>query len=157
MAKSKWPKVKDKLFLIQMWCREGMLEKDIAKNLGVAVSTFEQYKIDHPELVDSLKRNKEIADYEVENSLYKKCVGCYVKEQKAFKCKEVYYDENNNRCEREAVQVVDIDTFIPPDTMAMAIWLNNRKPQSWRRNANKEKLDEKKFDHDKDVDGKKYW
>lgn len=157
MAKSKWPQVKDKLFLIEMWCRDGLIEKDIAKNLGVAVSTFEEYKLKYPELRDTLKKGKEIIDYEVENSLYKKCIGHYVKEGKAFKCKEVYYDDNGNRCEREDVITVDVDVFIPPDTMAIAIWLNNRKPTSWRRNANKEKLDEDRLSMDKEINSKKYW
>lgn len=83
----------------------------------------------------TLKESKEIVDYQVEESLYKKCVGSYAKEERAFKCKEVYYDEEGRRCERETVQVAEVDVFIPPDTMAMAIWLNNRKPQSWRKNA----------------------
>jgi hypothetical protein len=134
-----------------------MLEKDIAKRLGVSVSTFEQYKLDHPELLEALKSSKEVADYEVENSLYKKCVGTYVKVGKAFKCKEVYFDEEGRRCERETVQTVEVDEFIPPDTMAIVIWLNNRKPKDWRRNAGKEKLDEQKFEHEKDIDKKKYW
>lgn len=157
MAKSKWPRVKEKLFLVQMWCREGMLEKDIAKKLGVAVSTFEEYKKKYPELVEALKSSKEVADYHVENSLYKKCVGCYVKVGKAFKCKEIYYDEEGRRCEREVVQTVEVDDFIPPDTMAIAIWLNNRRSDKWRRNAGKERLDEKRFEHEKEVDDKKYW
>lgn len=157
MAKSKWPGVKEKLFLVEMWCREGILEKDIAIRLGIVVSTFEDYKKKHPELREALKRGKEVIDYEVENSLYKKCVGHYAKQGKAFKLKEIYYDENNKKCEKETVKVVEVDTFIPPDTMAIAIWLNNRKPASWRRNAGKEKLDEKKFEHDKTIDGKKYW
>lgn len=157
MAKSKWQTIADKLFEIKMWCRDGMLEKDIAKKLGIAVSTFEKYKTDHPELVEALKSAREVADYEVEDSLYKKCVGHYAKEGRAFKCKEIYYDEEGRRCERETVQVADVDVFVPPDTMAIAIWLNNRKPDSWRRNANKEKLDKEKFEHEKDIDNKKYW
>lgn len=157
MARSKWPRVKSRLFEVEMWCRDGLLEKDIAKKLGVAVSTFEEYKKKYPELLEALKKGKEIVDYEVENSLYKKCVGHYAKEGKAFKCKEVYYDENGNRCEREEVKTAEVDVFIPPDTMAIAIWLNNRRPDRWRKNANKEKLDEKRFAHDKEIDGKKYW
>lgn len=157
MAKSKWEMVKEKLFEIEMWCRNGMLEKDIAKKLGLSVSTFELYKSKHPELKEALKKGKEIVDFEVEDSLYKKCIGAYVQEDKAFKCKEVYYDENGNRCERETVKTVKIDRFIEPDVTAIAIWLNNRKPHEWRRNANKEKLDEKKFEHEKNIDGKKYW
>ena len=157
MAKSKWPNVKEKLFLIEMWCREGFLEKEIARKLGISISTFEDYKIKHPEFLNALKRGKEIVDYEVEDSLYKKCVGCYVKEDRAFKCKEVYYDNEGRRCEREVVKTVEVDTFIPPDTTAIAIWLNNRKSDKWRRNANKERLDRERLDHDKDIAGKKYW
>lgn len=134
-----------------------MQEKDIAKRLRVAVSTFEQYKKDHPELLEALKRGKEIVDYYVEDSLYKKCIGCYAKEKKAFKVKEVYYDEQDRRCEKETILVVDVDTFIPPDTMAIAIWLNNRKPSKWRRNANKEQLDRDKFEQEKKNDEKRYW
>ena len=155
--RSKWHLVEDKIFLIKMWIRDGMLEKEIAKKLGVSVSTFEKYKAEHSELKEALKESKEICDYQVENSLYKKCIGHYAKESKAFKCKEVYYDEAGRRCEREVVRAIEVDTFIPPDTMAMAIWLNNRKPESWRRNANKEKLDEDKFKHEKEIDDKKYW
>ena len=155
--KSKWQQVKENLFLIKMWCRDGALEKDIADKLGVSISTFEKYKTDHAELRDALKTSKEIADFEVENSLYKKCVGFYVKEGKAFKCKEVYYDEEGNRCERETIETALVDKFIEPDTMAMLAWLNNRKKDKWRRNAGKEVLDEKKFEHDKDIDGKRYW
>lgn len=157
MAKSKWPDVEEKLFLVEMWCREGYIEKDIAAKLGVSVSTFEDYKTKHPELLNALKRGKEIIDYEVEDSLYKKCVGCYVKEDRAFKCKEVYYDDDGRRCEREEVKTVEVDVFIPPDTTAIAIWLNNRKSDKWRRNANKERLDRERLDHDKDIAGKKYW
>lgn len=155
--KSKWEQVKERLFEIEMWGRDGLLEKDIVKKLGIGQSTFETYKQKYPELREALKKGKEVVDYEVENSLYKKCVGHYAQEGKAFKCKEVYYDEEGRRCEREVVKVAQVDVFIPPDTMAIAIWLNNRRPDKWRRNANKEKLDEKRFEHEKDIDGKKYW
>lgn len=155
--KSKWPTIQENLFRIKMWCRSGMLEKDIASNLGVSVSTFEKYKVDHPELREALKNGKEIVDFQVEDSLFKKCTGHYAKETRAFKCKEIYYDEEGRRCERENVKTVEVDVFIPPDTTAIAIWLNNRKPKSWRRNSNKERLDEERFKHDQDIDGKKYF
>lgn len=149
--------VKPNLFLIEHWVKDGITDEQIAKRLKIAYSTFRLYIKKHPELSAALKKSKEIVDYEVEESLYKKCIGHYAKEGKAFKCKEIYYDDDGNRCERETVRVVEVDVFIPPDTMAIAIWLNNRRPDRWRRNANKEKLDEKKFDHEKEIDSKKYW
>jgi len=149
--------VKPNMFLIKNWARDGMIDKEIAARLKVAYSTFREYVKKYDELSAALKKSKEIADYEVEESLHKKCIGHYAKEGRAFKVKEVYYDEEGHRCEKERIEVVEVDTFIPPDTMAMAIWLNNRRPDKWRRNANKEKLDEDKFKHDKEIDSKKYW
>lgn len=149
--------VEPNLFLIGHWVKDGLTDEQVAKRLNVAYSTFRLYVKEHEELSATLKKSKEVVDYEVEESLYKKCVGSYARETKAYKLKDIYYDEDGNKCQSERVQVVEVDVFIPPDTMAMAIWLNNRKPQSWRRNAGKEKLDEKKFEHDKTIDGKKYW
>lgn len=134
-----------------------MTEKQIANKLSISVSTLEDYKNKHPEFLAALKNNKEIADYNVEDSLFDKCVGKFVETEKAFKCKKIYYDKNGKRCEKEEVVVKKVREYIAPDTMAIAIWLNNRRPDNWRKNANKEKLDKEKFDHDKEVDGKKYW
>ncbi len=149
--------VAPKMFLIEHWVKDGLTDKEIAKRLRVAYSTLRLYTQKYPELSAALKNSKEIVDYEVEGSLYKKCVGTYAKEERAFKCKEIYYDEEGRRCEKEEVKVVEVDVFIPPDTMAMAIWLNNRQPDKWRRNAGKERLDEKKFEHEQKIDDKKYW
>lgn len=149
--------VKPQLFVIENWARDGDSEEIIAKKLGVAYSTFRGYKEKYSALSAALKKNKEIADYEVVDSLHKKCVGTYAKEERAFKCKKVYYDDKDRRCEEEHIEVVEVDVFVPPDTMAMAIWLNNRMPDKWRRNANKEKLDEEKFKHEKTKDDKKFW
>lgn len=149
--------IEPKLFLIECWARDGLTDEQIANNVNVAYSTFREYKKKHEALSAALKKGKEVINYEVENSLLKKCLGCYVKEGRAFKCKEKYYDDEGRSCEREIVKTVEVDRFIPPDTTAIAIWLNNCKPEKWRRNYHKEKLDESKFEHEKDVDGKKYW
>ncbi len=39
MAKSKRPQVKEKLNLVEKWCRDGLDEKHVAKNLGISRST----------------------------------------------------------------------------------------------------------------------
>jgi len=40
MAKSKWPEIKKNIPLIEKWSRDGLDEKQICKNLGIAVSTL---------------------------------------------------------------------------------------------------------------------
>ena len=44
LAKSKWESVQAKLQLIEKWARDGLREDQIAKNLGISVSTLETYK-----------------------------------------------------------------------------------------------------------------
>lgn len=71
MAKSKWELIKDKLILVEGWARDGLTDEQIAKNLGISKDTFYQYKKRYSDFSDSLKRGKEIVDYEVENALLK--------------------------------------------------------------------------------------
>jgi hypothetical protein len=145
------------LALIAGWARDGLSEKQIATNLSVAYSTFRTYKEKYSALSVALKENEEIADIEVENALHENATGKYVKEKKAFKVKETYYDNEGRKCEKEKVVVVEVETYIKPDTLAQAIWLNNRRPEKWKRNANKETLDQKKFEHQMKKDEKDEW
>ncbi len=71
MAKSKWNKVKDKLVLVEGWARDGLTDEQIANNLGIATSTFYEYKKNYEEFSETLKKGKEVVDYEVENALLK--------------------------------------------------------------------------------------
>lgn len=71
MAKSKWEEVKNKLILVEGWARDGLTDEQIANNLGISIQTFYTYKKSHLEFFESLKKGKEVVDYEVENALLK--------------------------------------------------------------------------------------
>lgn len=71
MAKSKWEQVKDKLVLVEGWARDGLTDEQIANNLGIGKTTFYRMCKEHVELLEHLKKGKEIVDYEVENALLK--------------------------------------------------------------------------------------
>lgn len=60
------------LVLVEGWARDGLTDVQISKNIGVAMSTFCDWKNKHPEFSEALKRSKDVADYEVENALFKK-------------------------------------------------------------------------------------
>ena len=68
---TKWDEVKDKLILVEGWARNGLTEEQIAHNLGIAYSTFRDYKNKHSALSTALKKGKEVIDFEVENALLK--------------------------------------------------------------------------------------
>jgi len=117
MAVSKYEtNVKDKLFLIECWARDGLTMEQIADNLGISKVTFYKYLNKYDELSEHLKKGKEVADYEVENALFKRALGYKYDEvtiEKGFETKRVTKE-------------------VAPDTTAQIFWLKNRKPKQWR-------------------------
>ena len=71
MAKGKYEKwlKKENLLLLEGWARDGLTDEQIAKNIGITVSTFYEWKKKYSEISESLKKGKEVVDYEVENAL----------------------------------------------------------------------------------------
>lgn len=90
---------------------------------------------------------------EVVSALYEMAVGRFVEIEKAFKCKEVYYDAENRRCEREQVELVTVKEYLPPQMAAAAFFLKNRdKEGGWADNPDQLKLNREKFQHKKAMD-----
>ena len=133
MAVSKYEtNVKPKLFLVEMWARDGLTDEQIAEKLDISVASFYNYKNEHLEFLESLKKGKEVADYEVENALFKKALGYNAKVKKAFKVKEVLYENGKRLKETERIEYAEDEVHIPADTTAQIFWLKNRKPNTWR-------------------------
>ena len=121
MAKSKWEThVKDKLILVEGWARDGLTDEQIAKNLGIGIRTFYEYKEKYPQFSQSLKRGKEVVDTEVENALLKRALG--------YTYDEETYEELSDGTSKSKV----VTKHIPGDTTAQIFWLKNRKPGVWR-------------------------
>lgn len=71
MAKSKveyWL-TSDGLTLLSGWAREGLTDEQIAEKIKISRSTLSEWKKKYSDISDTLKKNKEIVDYEVENAL----------------------------------------------------------------------------------------
>lgn len=113
--------------------------------MGVACSTLRVWKDTYPAISAALKRNRELADIEVENELYKSCKGRTVTIKKPIKVKKVRV-KDGERFETEIVEQHDEEIYIPPNTTAQIFWLKNRRPDRWR-----DKPDEKKNDGVQDL------
>lgn len=126
MAKGKWEKwiEPNHLLILGAWARDGLTDEDIAHNIGISRSTLKEWKKKIPDISATLNTNKAIADIRVENALYKKAIGCTVKEIVISKIKnpDGTVTETERTVERE----------LPPDTTAGIFWLKNRKPKDWR-------------------------
>ena len=106
----------DKLILLEGWARDGLTDEQIAKNMGIAPSTLYEWKKKSKEFSESLKKGKEVVDFEVENALLKRALG-YEYEEETY--------ENGILTKKVKKQV-------PPDTTAQIFWLKNRKPNTWK-------------------------
>ena len=112
-----------KLGLVEAWARNGLVEAQIAHNLGIAESTLNVYKNNHPELVEALARGKEIVDLEVENALLKRAKG--------YTYDEVTREERLTRDGEIVVLTKTVRRDIPPDPTSMMFWLANRQKSRW--------------------------
>lgn len=95
------------LTLIEGWARTGLNDEQIAKNMGIVVSTLYDWKNKFEDFSEALRKGKEVVDFEVENALLKSALGYTVMENGKEK-------------------------YIPPNPTAIIFWLKNRKPDVWR-------------------------
>lgn len=107
----------DKLSRVEKWARQGLIDEQIAHNMGVATSTFYEWKKKYPEFSEALKSGKTIVDTQVENALLKKALG--------YEYKETTY--RNGKVDKIVVKQM------APDTTAQIFWLKNRKPEIWNK------------------------
>lgn len=59
------------LTLLEGWARDGLTDEQIAHNMGISKQTFYDWKKKYTDISDSLKKGKDVADYLVENALFK--------------------------------------------------------------------------------------
>ena len=134
MAKGKYEKwlEPENLILLEGWARDGLTDEQIAYNIGISRKTLAEWKKKYSDISDTLKKGKEIVDIQVENALLKKALGMKETVKKAIKVREVKYNDGKRVSEKEHIEYVDEEVFVPPDTTAQIFWLKNRKLDKWR-------------------------
>lgn len=98
----------------------GATDIEMADFFGVSEQTFNSWKKKYPELFESIKRGKAVADSNVAAKLYNRAIG-------------YEYDEKHEVREGGVVvEVKNIHKHMPSDTTAAIFWLKNRQPEKWR-------------------------
>ncbi|MGE7716946.1 helix-turn-helix domain-containing protein [Priestia megaterium] len=128
MAKGKYEKwiTEEGLVLLEGWARDGLTDEQIAHNAGVSRSTLNDWKKRYPDILDALKKGKEVVDLQVENALLKRALGYEYEEI----TKESQWNEKTNKY--ELVITKSVKKRQAPDTTAQIFWLKNRRPDKWR-------------------------
>jgi len=115
-------KVSDKVDFKQVaiLCHLGFTDKKLADFFGVAERTINNWKKDS-EFLALLKEAKELADKEVEKSLWERANGYSHEAVKIFMPAGA----------KEPIYAPYIEHY-PPDPTSMIFWLKNRQPDKWR-------------------------
>lgn len=161
MSKRKYERwlTEEGLALIEGWAHDGLTDENIAHNMGIAAGTLYRWENEHNEIREALTKGKEVADYIIENALYKRAKGDSYTEVKTVLVdlpKDVV-ELNQRRFENQyrldhpeastqeikdavtegvptqkRVEVQRVDKEMPGDTTAQIFWLKNRRPDKWR-------------------------
>jgi len=112
-------------------CLLGAIDRDLGSFFEVTRETIVHWKAEHPAFANAIARGKRAADMDVAESLYRSTLDRIVTTKQAIKCKEVYYDENGKRVEKERIEVVEVEKHVPADFRSQQFWLRNRNPKLW--------------------------
>lgn len=143
---------------LEEWAVLGLTNPQLAKNIGIGLSTFYAWQARHQEIRDAVKKGKRTADEQVENALFKRAIG-YKTTEDEYVHVDMDAEELNDFVQIELdawkqenpgwtaatrdkfiqglpttkkMLVKSKTKFVPPDTVAAIFWLKNRKPEEWR-------------------------
>lgn len=146
------------LLCLEAWARDGLVDEQIAENIGINPATLYDWKKKYPKISESLKKGKEVVDIQVENALLKRALGYAYNEDKYISVPMdlAEYDEKltqyMNLYQFEHPEATDSELMlvreqfpktkevlaerkvkeVVPDTTAQIFWLKNRRPDKWR-------------------------
>lgn len=143
--------VEPQLEQIEEWAKDGLSEKQIANNLGIAYSTFREYKNKYSALSALLKKGRDSAIERVENALFKKALGYEYEEV----TKELV--ENTETGKKELVVVKSVRKVVHPDAGSIIFILKNKRPEVWKDNPHKVKFDKEILELRKKAFEKEEW
>ncbi|HHX0197786.1 helix-turn-helix domain-containing protein [Enterococcus faecalis] len=108
------------LIKIEGWARDGLIDKQIAQNIGVSERTFTDWKKKFSSISSALKKGKEVVDRQVENALFKSAKG-------------YEYTEVTEELTENGMEITKkVTKQVAPNPTAAIFWLKNRKPDEWR-------------------------
>lgn len=101
------------------FCLLGATDERLAEFFDVSVATINNWKINFPAFLESIKNGKERADAEISKALFHRAKG-------------YSHPDVDVKVIDGQVVMVDLVKYYPPDTGAAMAWLKNRQPKYWR-------------------------
>ncbi len=114
------------LLKLEAFAKQGLTDSEIAKRMGVTVSTLNNYKKQYSKIDEALKNGGEYVDTKIENALIKRAIGYEYTEQVMERVL------NKETGEYEFVLTKEMKKEVKPDISAQVFWLKNRRPDIWK-------------------------
>lgn len=114
----------DRLKVIQMWKRAGLMDNEIAKKIGVRPQTISEWKSRFPEFAEAFKNGKEEADASAEDALF----SLFKKQTLTETRVEEWTDANGKKRQH----VIRTTKEVAPSVSAIIFYLKAR--AGWRDN-----------------------
>lgn len=128
----------ENLILIEGWRRDGLSNEQIAKNMGIYVSTLYSWLEKYKELKEAYKKGDEVSTYEIENKLYKSAIGYDIEE---MDIQETEYPDGTKTITKRKHR-----RHVPASIAAQIFILKNRRPNKWKDKPTVEDMEEIKDD-----------
>lgn len=163
--------VQPRLAEVSEWIKEGKTEREITELLGVALSSWGEYKNKYPELKEAIKnirtdRAREERDEAeriaaVEDSLYRSATGYTFKTVKPVPKKntETVTEKDGSRTHRswEELEMLEVEEHVPPNVTAQIFLLVNKKKGEYKNNPSQYEINKAKLKLAKDKAKKDSW
>lgn len=100
-------------------CLLGAVDSELADFFGVSETTINNWKLQFPAFLESIREGKVSADAEVADSLYRRATGENIIIEKLVKKGDDY-------------EKISLKQFVPGEVQAQRLWLLNRRKGNWR-------------------------
>ena len=110
--------------MIGAWCRSGLTDPQIAKNLLIGTTTWKRFLEEKEELSDWVRECREDAQIQVENALFKRATG--------YEYEEVTRERRTmDDGTHKVVVTKKVLKQVAADVGAAVFWLEHRAPNKW--------------------------
>ncbi len=137
MPKSQWKDLdmESRLDEVEDMAARGLMEEDIAHNLGIHRTTLWRWKQEYPQLAQRLKNGNAVTNQRVVSALYKRAMGYSYKETRTeYQVKTVVDEQTETQkvVAGKPLKVIETVKEMAPDVTAQIYWTKNRMPDQWR-------------------------
>ena len=124
-------RVQPKLNLVRGWRRRGLTHKEIADNLGITQTSFDNYVKRYEEFADAVEAGAEECEVHIENAMVKRALGYNYKE--VTRERKLVLNLETGEEEYKLVVTKSVTKHMPPDVSAQQYYLEHRVPKRWER------------------------